>query len=157
MRPAIGPAAYEVDQAVISQLTDADRPALQPSDAGHAQLGGPGLVRGDGWEDGVGGGRKRGRCAGFARGGGGVAGVGFLTGAGDEVVDGGGDGDAAAEAAELDFGAAALAADLDIEEAEDLVDEGAFGLGVGDVLVGDEGVVAGEEALEAVGGGRVVI
>ena len=36
--PAIGPAAYEVDQAVISQLTDADRPALQLTDAGHAQL-----------------------------------------------------------------------------------------------------------------------
>ena len=75
------------------------------------------------------------------------AGVGFFAGADDEVVDGGGEFLAVAEAAEFDFGAAALAADLDVVEAEDLVDEGASGFGVGDIFVGDEGVVAGEEAL----------
>ena len=40
---------------------------------------------------------------------------------------------------------AALAAHNDIVEIEDLIEEGTLGVRVGDVFVGDEGVVAGEE------------
>ena len=53
---------------------------------------------------------------------------------------------AAAQAAELDLLTAALAADVHVVETDDLVEKGALGAGVGDVLKGDEGVVPGQEA-----------
>ena len=56
-------------------------------------------------------------------------------------------GRAVAQASELHLGAAALAADADVVQAQDLVDQGALRGAVGQVLGREEGVLAGEEAL----------
>lgn len=63
----------------------------------------------------------------------------------NDPFDCGGKEDAVSEAAELNFRAASLATDLDVEKVQDAVEERAFGIGVRDVFVGDEGVFTGEE------------